>query len=241
MSESTPTGRLHELIEALQHTVRDLESGTLTPEGLDQAAENARGLYERFVVLRHKARESSQRPASDHPGPPPVIAPPELPSMRLDTRPTEVSPRQTSLIDAIAETETKPGKKAPSPAKSPPPDAPSGDPPEVVAVTTPTPKPRAPKQVEAPKGPSLADKLEHAPVADLHKAIALSQKFWFVAELFGGQRERYEKAIDSINAMGSLEEARTFVANEVLAKVTGRTPADEAVQAFSELVQRRFN
>lgn len=237
MSESTPTGRLHELIEALQRTVRELESGTLTPEGLDQAAENARGLFERFVVLRHKAREASLRPTADHLEPPPVIAPPELPSLRLDTRPTEVSPRQTSLIDAIAETETKPARKAPAVAKQAPPEPPSAEAP----AAAPVPKPRTTKPAEAPKGPSLADKLEHAPVADLHKAIALSQKFWFVAELFGGQRERYEKAIDSINAMGSLEEARTFVANEVLAKVTGRPPAEEAVQAFSELVQRRFH
>lgn len=85
----------------------------------------------------------------------------------------------------------------------------------------------------------MADKLEKAPINDLHKAIALSQKFWFVAELFGGQRERYEKAIDTINALGSLEEARSFVSKEIVAKAA-RPPAEDAQQAFNELVERRF-
>lgn len=85
----------------------------------------------------------------------------------------------------------------------------------------------------------MGDKLERAPVADLHKAIALSQKFWFVAELFGGHRDRYEQAVNALNAMGSLDEARTFIANEITAKAT-RPPAADAIQAFNDLVERRF-
>lgn len=249
MSEANPTERMHLLWDSVRQALRDLDAGKLDLDGLDRASADAQALYERLIVLRHKAREAKRVADSAPPvakEPPPVIAPPELPSLRLDTRPTEVAIRQTSLIDAIAETETPPAPKAPVPPTAPSPPAPVKAVREDEPVKPPTsdgttpPKVKPPKPVEKPvKGPSLADKLESAPVADLHKAIALSQKFWFVAELFGGQRERYEKAVDSINALRSVEEARTFIATEIIAKAT-RPPAEDALQAFTELVDRRF-
>jgi DNA-directed RNA polymerase subunit K/omega len=255
MSDANPTERMHLLWDSVRQALRDLDAGKLDLDGLERASTDAQALYERLIVLRHKAREAKRTAESIPPvakEPPPVIAPAEIPNLRLDTRPTEVTLRQTSLIDAIAETETPPAPKAPRP--QPPPPAPPAPPPAapVKAVRddeppkpaatdgSAPPKVKPPKPVEkAPKGPSLGDKLESAPVADLHKAIALSQKFWFVAELFGGQRERYEKAIDAINASGSIDEARAFVSKEIIAKAT-RPPAEDALQAFTELVDRRF-
>jgi hypothetical protein len=149
--------------------------------------------------------------------------------IRLDTRPPEVHPQQTSLIDAIAESESAP---APQPLA----DAPPKPKPEA---------PKPPKPAAAPPPPavdrpaSVADKMEHAPVADLRKAIALSQKFWFVAELFANERDRYEKAIDAINGMKSAAQAEAFVRDEVMAKLP-KPPGEEVAHSFLELVQRRF-
>ncbi len=248
MSEANPTERMHLLWDSVRNAIRDLDAGKLDLDGLDRACADTQALYERLVVLRHKARETKVEvvPVVVK-EPPPVTAPPELPNMRLDTRPSEVPIRQTSLIDAIAETETPPAIKAPVPTPSPTPAPPPAKPIPVAepAIQAPIevpvpPKPKPVKPVEKPaKGPSLADKLESAPVADLHKAIALSQKFWFVAELFGGQRERYEKAIDVINTLKSVEDAQTFIATEIVAKAT-RPPAEDALQALNELVERRF-
>lgn len=249
MSEANPTERMHLLWDSVRQALRDLDAGKLDLDGLDRASADAQALYERLIVLRHKAREAKRVADSAPPvvkEPPPVIAPPELPNMRLDTRPTEVPIWQTSLIDAIAETETPPAPKSPAPQPAPPSTAPV----KAVREEEPTkaaptdgsvpPKAKPAKSAEkAPKGPTLADKLESAPVADLHKAIALSQKFWFVAELFGGQRERYEKAIDAINALKSVEDAHTFIATEIVAKAA-RPPAEDALQALNELVGRRF-
>ncbi len=226
MSDANPTERMHQLWTSVQQALRDLDAGKLDLEGLERASADAQALYERLVILRHKAREGKSAPPPPvAKEPPPVTAPAELPNMRLDTRPADTPPRQTSLIDAIAETET------------PPPAKPS--PPEHVRGTS-TPPTRPPRTSDKPaKAPSLADKLEKAPINDLHKAIALSQKFWFVAELFGGQRERYEKAIDAINAMPTADEAQAFVEKEIIAKAA-RPPAPDALQAFTELVDRRF-
>lgn len=259
MNDAQPTEHMHQLLANLEQALRDLDAGNLDLDGLDKASKQAQSLYERLVVLRHKAREGQRPKASSTPlsvvkEPQAISA--ELPSMRLDTRPSETSPRQTSLIDAIAETETKPAKKAvpaiaeKTPAAPVSEEKPIAQPPmapisievksfDMGGNTPPRSKPTKPAEKTTPKGPTLADKLEHAPVTDLHKAIALSQKFWFVAELFAGQRERYEKAIDSINGLKTLEDATAFVATEVLSK-TGKPPAEDAVKAFSELVERRF-
>ena len=228
MNDVNPTERMRQLWASVEQALRDLEVGKLDRDGLERATSDAHALYERLVILRHKAREAKPvatggAAALDLP---PVTPPEELPSLRLDTRPTEAQPRQTSLIDAIAETETPP------PAKPSPPE-------HVRGTSIPPTRPPRTGDKSPPKGPSLADKLERAPINDLHKAIALSQKFWFVAELFGGQRERYEKAIDTINALGSLEEARSFVNKEIVSKAA-RPPAEDAQQAFNELVERRF-
>ena len=110
MSETNPTERMHLLWDSVRQALRDLDAGKLDLDGLDRASADAQALYERFIVLRHKAREAKRVAESAPPvvkEPPPVIAPPELPSLRLDTRPTEVPIRQTSLIDAIANAQSR--------------------------------------------------------------------------------------------------------------------------------------
>ncbi|MBV6404669.1 MAG: hypothetical protein IT228_12690 [Flavobacteriales bacterium] len=224
-----PYKRVQDLLKALNEAERALGGGALNVAGLEQACDDARELYERLVVLRHKAREGERphppaaamalaaeppapaaKPApAPKPAPPPAATAPEpdrTPVIRLDTRP-EV--RQTSLIDAIAETETAPPQeRADKPA------------------ATPTARPK-----------SLADKLGEAPIPDLGKAIALSQKFWFVAELFGGDRVAFEQGVEAINAAKGLEEARRLVE----ARIAGlkKAPDPEALQAFLALVERR--
>ena len=226
---------MNELIRSLQQAVGRLGEGKLDLPELEQSTEDARALYERLVVLRHKAREAAvgaSRPvAKEVSGVRPATVEEAIAEVdvkesviRLDTRPAEVPPvppHQTSLIDAIAETEVTPAPKPPAP-----------------------PKPKAPKPAppkETPAQPiSVADKMEHAPVADLRKAIALSQKFWFVAELFGGDRERYERAIDAINGMKSREEAEAYMRTEVTAKLS-KPPGEEVATTFTDLLQRRFS
>ncbi|MBP8822398.1 MAG: hypothetical protein KBH07_01985 [Flavobacteriales bacterium] len=221
---------MNELIHSLQESMDHLEQGKLGLEELERCVASAQAVYERLVVLRHKAREAAVtggKPpggaAAQETAPVAAEAGPAA-SIRLDTRPPEAHPQQTSLIDAIAETEQT----------APP--APEGQP-----RPTPAPKPvakAAPPAVERPA--TVADKLEQAPVADLRKAIALSQKFWFVAELFKGDRKQYEEAIDQLNKMERLAEAEAYVQQEVIAKLP-EPPGEEVAKSFKDLLQRRFN
>lgn len=265
MPQQKALERMNELIRSLQQAMGRLGEGKLGLPELEQCTEDARALYERLVVLRHKARETAVgagRPVVAKPlGVRPAtveeaIAEADVKEsvIRLDTRPADAPPHQTSLIDAIAETETPPvpkpaveAPKAPAPPK-PPAEIPA--PPERPKPAAEAPVPPAPPKPKTPKAPpvkekqeqpiSVADKMEHAPVADLRKAIALSQKFWFVAELFGGERDRYEKAIDAINAMSSAEEAETYMRTEIMGKLA-KPPGEEVAATFTDLLHRRFS
>ncbi len=272
MPQQKALERMNELIRSLQQAMGRLGEGKLDLPELEQCTEDARAIYERMVVLRHKAREAAvgagKQVAAKATGVRPAtveeaIAEADVKEsvIRLDTRPAEASPHQTSLIDAIAETETppvpKPTVEVPKPvAAVPKPPAPPKPAPEVHTPPEPpkpaveAPMPPAPPKPKTPKAPpvkekqeqpiSLADKMEHAPVADLRKAIALSQKFWFVAELFGGERDRYEKAIDAINAMANKEEAEAYMRTEITDKLP-KPPGEEVSATFTDLLQRRFS
>ncbi|MBK7483200.1 MAG: hypothetical protein IPI72_10765 [Flavobacteriales bacterium] len=220
MSSDKPFRKISELVRALAQADQGLTAGTLGLEGLEAASNDAQELYERLVVLRHKAREATVAHAV---GKKPEVstAQEEEPGMdrpvRLDTRPApEVSARQTSLIEAIEHTEQE---QIPGPKMEPAPE-------------------RAAKKSNK-QAPSVAEKLEKAAVDDLNKAITLSHKFWFVAELFNGDRITYEKAIEQLNKMPGFKEAELFVETEVLTKL--KKPADpDALSTFTELIQRRY-
>ncbi len=216
--------RIQDLVKALAEAERSLEKGALSVAALERACDDARELYERLVVLRHKAREGDRpQPAApalamaaepppaplDATKPPPAAASATgaAPLIRLDTR-SEI--RQTSLIDAIAETEI-PSTRPPSP---------------------PTVRPATPS---AP--PSLADKLGRAPITDLAKSIGLSQKFWFMAELLGNDRVAFEQLVEAINNAPGLQEARRLLADQLARQP--KPPDPEALQAFQELIERR--
>lgn len=234
MSKDKGFRTIQELIGALSNTERGLASGSLDLEGLETACNDARELFERLVVLRHKAREAalvSSRPA---PTSPPAEVPPsrpaevETPTLRLDTRPPAASPRQVSLIEAIEESTT-----------------PETDPAPPATPTSKAPEPRdsptvKPLPADAAKGPvTLAEKLERSSIQDLTKAISLSHKFWFVAELFGGDRIAYDRTIGLLNALGDRQKAVSYVETEVIGKL--KKPADpEALATFMDLLQRRY-
>lgn len=226
MSSEKPFRKINELVVSLTAAEKGLTAGTLDLDALETASADARELYERLIVLRHKAREAaigqtsrSVAEAAPEPERPKETAPVILvghPSVRLDTRPAmEVSPRQTSLIEAIESTEQT----------------------EPQAVVRPERRTEERSPAKAP--PSVAEKLEKASLADLGKAISVSHKFWFVAELFNGDRATFDRAIDHLNGFSDLAEAQQYMQEEVIAKL--KKPADpEALSTFADLVQRRY-
>jgi hypothetical protein len=113
----------------------------------------------------------------------------------------------------------------------------------LVAGTTPEPAQEAKPTIndllaDRPEA-TLATKFESEPIADLKAIINLNDKLVFVKDLFNGYSLAYQEAIDTLNKLGSLEEAKNYL-NENYAQVNDWASHETTVTRFYELVSKRY-
>jgi hypothetical protein len=243
MYEPVKYKRLKEIISELKSQIETIDSGKLSREEIENAAELGRELYERLVVIRHKAYDhlvKGEDNATNEPSP--------IPFKIQETKP-EVSPNQISLIDAIQELapetlEEKVTEPIVPAFKMPEVKQPENRP---LHVQTPPAKPAPITPAESiheklsrdiPKKESLAEKIEHAPIPDLKKAISINQRFQFSKELFKNNSQEYEVAIEKLNST-SRDEAMKMLDN--LKSKFSWSDESEVVNDFRELVDRRHS
>ena len=85
---------------------------------------------------------------------------------------------------------------------------------------------------------SLAAKLQQNPIQDLKAAIGINDKFLFVNELFGGSMEKYNKSIDNLNDLKTLNGAMIYL-NELKIELQWNS-SNEAYQKLKNLVSHKF-
>jgi hypothetical protein len=73
-----------------------------------------------------------------------------------------------------------------------------------------------------------------APIENLAKGIGLNDKFLFSKELFDGNSQKFNAAINAINAMNSFEEAEEYI------NANFSWQQNNVVKHFMNLVRRRF-
>lgn len=86
---------------------------------------------------------------------------------------------------------------------------------------------------------SLLEKLKMQPIANLKSAIAINQRFLFSNELFKGNMEAFNQAINELNHLESLDEALRFINLQLAEKYLWDYENPTVVQ-FVELVERRY-
>ncbi len=86
---------------------------------------------------------------------------------------------------------------------------------------------------------TLATKFESEPIADLKAIINLNDKLVFVKDLFNGYSLAYQEAIDTLNKLSSLEEAKSYL-NENYAQANDWAAHEVTTARFYELVSRRY-
>ena len=86
---------------------------------------------------------------------------------------------------------------------------------------------------------SLAAKLQHGSLNDLRSAIGINDKFLLVNELFGGSMEKYNKSIDNLNDLKTLNGALVYM-NELRIELQWNS-SNEAYKKLLELVHRKFD
>ena len=85
---------------------------------------------------------------------------------------------------------------------------------------------------------SLAAKLQQTPGRDLKSVIGINDKFLFVNELFGGSMEKYNKSIENLNDLKTLNGALIYL-NELKIELQWNS-SNEAYLKLKDLVTRKF-
>ncbi|MFZ4463495.1 MAG: hypothetical protein ACOYN5_06585 [Bacteroidales bacterium] len=85
---------------------------------------------------------------------------------------------------------------------------------------------------------SIAAKMQQKRIHDLRAAIGINEKFLFINELFGGNLNQYNKTIDELNNMVSLDGARAFL---IELRIQHQWPAQApALLKLNDLIERKF-
>ena len=110
-----------------------------------------------------------------------------------------------------------------------------------------TEKPKQEKKVEKSAGltggkeekPVVVNKIQKPSIQDLTKAIGLNDKFLFANDLFEGNMQEYNIAIQQLNGAGSLESAMDYFSN--LQQLYEWDMEKETVKQLIDLVDRRYS
>jgi hypothetical protein len=252
MYEPVQFKRLKEIAAELNDKLELLQLGLLSREELENLTDNSRDLYERLVVLRFKAYDEEVKPKTVVT----KLAEEEKPvvqsfSFKIEEPREVATPNQVSLIDAIAEVSKSENVVAEEKAVITDSkvenshvlveqETPSEVRPVAAAPITNTfkaPESLHEKLTRSAAAPtSLAEKLEHLPISDLKKAISLNQRFQFSKELFKGDNQEYEKAIEKLNTV-SREDALKHL--DSLKNTYSWIDSSAVASDFIDLIERR--
>lgn len=77
--------------------------------------------------------------------------------------------------------------------------------------------------------------MKNHPVSDLKEAIGINDRFLFIREIFGGNRQAYEEAISKMNGAASFSDAKA-----ILKSCSGEGEENEAMRQLLEIVKRKL-
>lgn len=86
---------------------------------------------------------------------------------------------------------------------------------------------------------SFANKMEQQSIPDLKQAIGLNERFFYANELFRGDGTEYSRAIEELNHLGSMEDAKRLIQTKYEERFKWDYES-EAVSSFLSLLNRRY-
>lgn len=81
----------------------------------------------------------------------------------------------------------------------------------------------------------ISDMLKTKQLSDLSDAIGINDKFLFIREIFEGNKDAYNQAINRLNSAENIIDARA-----VIMSYTGGNDESEAIKQLLDLVKRKF-
>lgn len=234
MNNSSKYPHLQELASNIQTQMERLKAGELSLEELELVTEQGRELYERLVVLRYKAYNETVTGRQDIE----VVQESNVVTAEKET-PKQDAPHQVSLIEVIEEvTKEELFDEAPLFALNTKEESPVSNTLFDLAALPATQSVNDMLAQTMVQHETLAQHHTHAPIADLKIAITLNQRFQFSRELFKGNNQDYEVAIDLLNT-SSKEDALQYVKS--LESKYEWSNESTIVRDFRSLVERRHS
>jgi hypothetical protein len=89
------------------------------------------------------------------------------------------------------------------------------------------------------EGVSLFEKHSKSKIEDIKTAFTLAQKFLFIRELFQGDADEFNKALEAINSSADQRSAMDMLRNNFAGKFKW-DPEKEEVKEFYEIIERKF-
>ena len=118
----------------------------------------------------------------------------------------------------------------------PPPPAPAAPPLSFPAIP-----PEAEALFEQKQAKELSEKLSDLPIPDLRKAIALNDRLLLTRELFGGDNQAFENAINTLNNLPGFDQAKAFLLEQCVMRYRWTDKKHmETAKNFIKLVRRRY-
>ncbi len=243
MSPSSDYKNLKDLTKSLSNGINKLESGKLDSNELTALLEDSRTLHERITVLQYLAfekdvkvkevKKQKKEPKKQQGsfelnfGTQEIIEDTSVENgneSKTDELDEDTHLNQTNLLDAIEEHVE---------------DVDAEEDNKYVVEKTNLGNSTSINDTFASGAPNktVADKLSRQPIKDLKSAIGLNQKFLFMNDLFEGENEIFNNAINKINSFNTLPEAIAFIESELS---SAWDKENSSVLNFMDLVERRF-
>lgn len=95
---------------------------------------------------------------------------------------------------------------------------------------------------ESDRSSELSDKLSSMPITDIKRAIGINDRIFTINELFGGDIDLFNTTLDKLNSMGSFDEAREYLLDNIAEKCEwSKEENQKKAKRFIKVVRRRFS
>lgn len=146
----------------------------------------------------------------------------------------EVQEEAAQPQEEVHEEETAPAETESAPVAEPQKKVKEEQPQAVPEVKEEAPKAKPEAKAEVKTAPTQTS-LFGSPVKDIRQAISLGDRFLFQRELFAGNGEKMQRALDELNALDTLDEALEYVREHF-----DWDKESTAAQLFENVLRRRF-
>jgi hypothetical protein len=206
---------ISELMDELKSMTDKIEQGILSYNELEDVLITSRELHERLVVLKYKAVEKFVKGDEYDDGKNRFklnlkrTNQLSLEEVISDTVKEKLEKAQTNFLEDLAPETTQ--AEEPVAVEETKKEQPAQ--PIVQSIEKPTNAHSVNDKFSGQNKKTLADKLNKSPIKNLKEHIGINQKFLFINDLFKGENEAYNNAINQLNGFANYQEAEQYVSS----------------------------